>query len=85
VGLGVLWERSSECLQSVGCRFGSGSRAWGSAAVRQLAGSAGEQAGVQFGRSGAGGGARFGDAPARSAVRGLDGGGGTVRQPCIRH
>jgi hypothetical protein len=46
-----------------------------------LAGSVGERSRARFGRLGARGGASFGDAPAQSAVRGPDRGGGTVRQP----
>jgi hypothetical protein len=83
VGSGALRERGPERLGSAGCRFGSGgaSGARGSVEVRELAGSVGEQVGSAVREVGSGGGARFGDAPARSAVRGPDRGGGTVRQP----
>jgi hypothetical protein len=55
---------------------GSGSGARGSGTVRDRAGSGILGSGARFGRSGARPGARFRDAPARSAVRGSGPGGG---------
>jgi hypothetical protein len=57
----------------------------GSVELRKMAGSVGDRSGERFGRSGVCGGARFQDAPARSAVRGSGPRGGMVRQRRSTH
>jgi hypothetical protein len=71
VSSGALGERGSERLRSAGCSFGSGGERSSSAIGRECGGAGGS---VVY-EVGSEGGARFGDAPARSAIRGLDRGG----------
>jgi hypothetical protein len=71
VGSGALGECVSGAWAAARERDGS--------TIGRERGGAGESAVREVGF---GGGVRFGDAPARSAVRGPDCGGGTVRQPC---
>jgi hypothetical protein len=83
VGSGARFGASPErCLQ-VREREGAVRERGGASTVRHLAGSAIKEARARFRRSGARVGARFGDAPARSAVRSSDHG-GMVRQPYVQ-
>jgi hypothetical protein len=86
VGSGARWvrERGSRRVGSGSCSFESGPGASGSVALRQRVGSVRDRSGARFGRSRAWGGARFRDAPARSAVRGSGPEGGRFGNPGSR-